>query len=370
MIKKRIYATLITICLLGSLLPAALAAPAAKTLDLGPYTTEDGVLVNATVTMPVYYGTIELPIEMYDDTSGEWVVETKTCDVVGLDADGHAFSVKVDSAVKGAWVEATEVTYIPPRMEGGTCFTAEYGTYDKWYAEGDTIYCGSFTGVNDYYVYYDYSGQERYYVHSDPILVLTDEMIAYFMENGTLSSNDPYTYPGLLELLTKSGAAAPVTTPVEDPTANSKIAYAGSSTVLVDGKSVTFDMYALLDANGNPTNYVKLRDIAHILDGTAAQFNVGWNGAIELTTGVAYTSRNGSEMSTPFDGNQRYELATSDIYVNGALADLEAITLTDSQGGSYNYFKLRDLGRALGFNVSWSSEANAIIINSDEPYSG
>lgn len=34
-----------------------------------------------------------------------------------------------------------------------------------------------------------------------------------------------------------------------------------------------------------------------------------------------------------------------------------------------NYFKLRDLGSALGFNVSWSKD-KGVIIDSNAPYSG
>ena len=59
-------------------------------------------------------------------------------------------------------------------------------------------------------------------------------------------------------------------------------AYASTQTILVDGTSVVFQAYALKDANGNDTNYVKLRDVAQVLNGTAAQFEVGWNGAVNL----------------------------------------------------------------------------------------
>lgn len=41
--------------------------------------------------------------------------------------------------------------------------------------------------------------------------------------------------------------------------------------------------------------------------------------------------------------------------------------LTEYQGGGYNYFKLRDLGAALGFNVGWSKE-QGVFIESDKPY--
>lgn len=66
-------------------------------------------------------------------------------------------------------------------------------------------------------------------------------------------------------------------------------AYASTQAVEVDGKKVEFQMYALKDANGNPTNYVKLRDVAHVLNGTKAQFAVGYDGSISVTTGTAYT---------------------------------------------------------------------------------
>ena len=40
--------------------------------------------------------------------------------------------------------------------------------------------------------------------------------------------------------------------------------------VTVDGKAAEFQMYALVDANGNGTNYIKLRDMAQVLNGTKA----------------------------------------------------------------------------------------------------
>ena len=49
---------------------------------------------------------------------------------------------------------------------------------------------------------------------------------------------------------------------------------------------------------------------------------------------------------------------------------LEAITLTDSSGNGYTYFKVRDLGQALGFDVTWDSAAGAIVIDTTRPYSG
>lgn len=75
-------------------------------------------------------------------------------------------------------------------------------------------------------------------------------------------------------------------------------AYASTQTVTIDGKAVELQAYALKDANGNATNYVKLRDVAYVLNGTAARFDVGWDGNVNIITGQSYTAT-GSEMFTP-----------------------------------------------------------------------
>ena len=69
---------------------------------------------------------------------------------------------------------------------------------------------------------------------------------------------------------------------------------------------------------------------------------MGWNGAVNIETGKAYTA-NGSEMKTPYSGDRAYKSADSATTVNGGAASLEAIVLTDDNGGAYTYYKLRDL---------------------------
>lgn len=143
-------------------------------------------------------------------------------------------------------------------------------------------------------------------------------------------------------------------------------AYASNQTVTVDGRPVQFQMYALKDANGNLTNYIKLRDMAYILNDTQAQFAVGYDGTISLTTGQPYAV-GGTEMTTPFSGNRGYRGGAQGVKVNGTTVNMTAITLTDANGGDYNYFKLRDLGKALGFNVGYSN-ASGVFIETDKPY--
>lgn len=151
----------------------------------------------------------------------------------------------------------------------------------------------------------------------------------------------------------------PEQTPAK-PEETAAVAYPSTQTVDVDGKTVEFQCYALKDAAGNDTNYIKLRDLADILNGSAAQFEVGWDGQVTVTTGQGYT-KNGSEQNTPFSGNRAYKEVTAQTMVDGKAADLAAFTLTDDNGGGYTYYKLRDLGTALGFKVDWTAERGIFI---------
>ena len=55
---------------------------------------------------------------------------------------------------------------------------------------------------------------------------------------------------------------------------------------------------------------------------------------------------------------------TSPILLNGAPVEIEAYTIN-----GHNYFKLRDLGKVLNFNVGWSN-SRGIYIESNHPYEG
>lgn len=145
------------------------------------------------------------------------------------------------------------------------------------------------------------------------------------------------------------------------PTENIYIAYMREQAITIDGKAVKFQAYALKDDKGNETNYVKLRDVASALNGTPAQFNVGWNGSVNIETGTAYVP-NGTEMITPFTGDRNYVNSTAYTNVDGTTnASLQAIVLTDDKGAGYTYYKLRDLGAALGFAVNWSADKGITV---------
>lgn len=133
-----------------------------------------------------------------------------------------------------------------------------------------------------------------------------------------------------------------------------------ASTVYVNGTSVGFDAYNI---GGN--NYFKLRDLAFILSGSEAQFEVGWNSAansIQLTTRKPYTPV-GGEMAKGSGINQIGEPTSSSVYLNGVQVSFTAYNINGN-----NYFKLRDIGQAINFSVEWDGIQNCIRIDTSMPY--
>ena len=56
---------------------------------------------------------------------------------------------------------------------------------------------------------------------------------------------------------------------------------------------------------------------------------------------------------------------TSPILLNGAPVEIEAYTIN-----GHNYFKLRDIGKAVGFNAYWNAEDGTVQIETNRPYTG
>ena len=109
--------------------------------------------------------------------------------------------------------------------------------------------------------------------------------------------------------------------------------------------------------------------MAELLRGTAAEFDVIYDpetNTILILPRTAYRNPNGTEGKVPFSGDQPYEAFLEDTIVNGSAVSLTAFRI-EYQGGGHTYYKLRDLARALGFNVGWSAE-RGIYIETGKPY--
>ena len=59
------------------------------------------------------------------------------------------------------------------------------------------------------------------------------------------------------------------------------------------------------------------------------------------------------------------ERSTNRIYVDGQEVHLTAYNINGN-----NYVMLRDVGRAVGFNVYWNSDAKCVQVESKKPYTG
>ena len=134
------------------------------------------------------------------------------------------------------------------------------------------------------------------------------------------------------------------------------------STILVNGKQISFEAYNIA---GN--NYFKLRDLASALNGTGKQFEVAWDAganAVRITSGQPYTPVGGELAASGATGVKTAQRTSSGIYLDGAAVQWTAYNI-----GGNNYFKLRDIGRALDFYVGWDAAANTVIIDTTKGYS-
>ena len=108
----------------------------------------------------------------------------------------------------------------------------------------------------------------------------------------------------------------------------------------VDGRSVSCEAYNIDDEN-----YFKLRDMAMLLNGTAAQFSVGYDEAaraVKIVTGEAYVPV-GGELEKGKDMSATARISAQTIYINGReRSDLTAYNIGGEKGN--NYFRLKDLG--------------------------
>jgi N-acetylmuramoyl-L-alanine amidase len=127
--------------------------------------------------------------------------------------------------------------------------------------------------------------------------------------------------------------------------------------VLLDGESVQPEGY-----NIDGYNYYKLRDVAYLLSGKGAAFNVTWdqaNQCIHLIPGTDYETVGGEMKSASVTSGLKISTSTASIQMNGSGLSLSAYTINDN-----NYFKLRDLADALSFDVDWNDATNTVLIGS------
>lgn len=143
-------------------------------------------------------------------------------------------------------------------------------------------------------------------------------------------------------------------------------AFAESKTVdaVKNTKKVTLDgeevMVGAYDVEGY--NYLKLRDIAAILNGKKCQFSVGYDEptkliSVELTK--AYEKVEG-DLAEIKDEKAKAIVSVKKILVNGEEKEVKTALINE-----YNYMRLRDLGSLVGLNVGYDKVNKVIMLKSD-----
>ncbi len=130
-----------------------------------------------------------------------------------------------------------------------------------------------------------------------------------------------------------------------------------TDSIELDGTPVQPEVYKI-----NNENYFKLRDIAYLLQDTNSKFSVNWDAAtssILLKTGEGYTSV-GGEMS--YSGVGAAVLSHASVLVNGVQANMTAYNIAGN-----NYFRLRDIGNQVGFQVDYDDAEDIVLLDSGTP---
>jgi transglutaminase-like putative cysteine protease len=108
------------------------------------------------------------------------------------------------------------------------------------------------------------------------------------------------------------------------------------------------------------SNYFKLRDIAAMLQGSDFDFSVAWDAAsktVSINTAGAYTA-DGTELGGSPGSKAMAALPDAVVMIDGKAVYMDVRNI----GGS-NYFKLRDMGQAIGFSVDYDAGSNTVLID-------
>ena len=123
----------------------------------------------------------------------------------------------------------------------------------------------------------------------------------------------------------------------------------------VDGTDADCDKY-----NIDGSNYFKLRDLAYLLSKSDSRFSVAFDAesnAVTVVPGGDYVPV-GGELERGKDLPKTAVASKQSVLINGEA--VEGISVYNIGGN--NYFKLRDLGSALGFTVAFDADANTAIV--------
>ena len=130
---------------------------------------------------------------------------------------------------------------------------------------------------------------------------------------------------------------------------------ASSQKVKLNGKDVVIYGYII-----DNYNYFKLRDVAAVLKDTEAKFGVEYKDAVATLT-------KGADYKVADTDQKEVKKVSKGILTNDkVMVGDKALTATAYKIDNSNYYKLRDLGEALGFGVDFDEATNTVLLTSKE----
>ena len=139
------------------------------------------------------------------------------------------------------------------------------------------------------------------------------------------------------------------------PYASAANVVASPQNLSVDGVDADCNKY-----NIDGSNYFKLRDLAQLLSKTDSRFSISFDeqsNAVAVVSGKEYIPV-GGELARGQDQSKTAVVSKQSVLIDGKAVD----GLSIYNIGGNNYFKLRDLGNALGFTVDYDADSNTAIV--------
>jgi uncharacterized repeat protein (TIGR02543 family) len=124
--------------------------------------------------------------------------------------------------------------------------------------------------------------------------------------------------------------------------------------IAVNGAEQSVEAY-----NVGGTNFFKLRDLAVLLRGTPAQFNVDYDAArnaVVVTRGQPYAGAAGAQFT---DQSASAVVSPQTVEIDG-----QPVSLTAYNVGGANFFGLRELAAVFGYQVDYDPATNTAIVES------
>ena len=192
-------------------------------------------------------------------------------------------------------------------------------------------------------------------------------MVDNVQKNNFYLLNNAYGYANGYVYFGGEGYKVSETSAPVAPTPKTEVAAAPSKTSFVmNGQPVSVTAAYTL----NSTNYLQLRAIAAMLNGTISQFDVGWDGQYAvIEPGKPYS---GAVAETKLQNTTNVRNSITKFKLNGEIFTFEDARLID---GDTNYLQLREFAQKLSgtssqFNVYWDSVSGKAVIQPGVAYTG